>query len=70
MLGIVGNLSGGKWVIVLLGLLIIFFYFLAIFEIISSKKMSGTDKALWILVLFFLSGIGMIAYYAFGRKNR
>jgi hypothetical protein len=70
MLGFIGNLGGGEWVLILVGLFLIYLFFKAIFEIVSSKTKSATEKAIWILVLLFLSGIGLIAYYLFGRKNK
>jgi len=34
-----------------------------------NQKMNGTEKGIWILVIFLIPVIGSIAYIAFGRKG-
>ena len=34
-----------------------------------NKKMDGTEKGIWILVIFLIPFFGSIAYLAFGRKG-
>ncbi|WP_018480001.1 PLDc N-terminal domain-containing protein [Pontibacter roseus] len=41
----------------------------AIFEVMTSSFKESTDKLIWLLVVVVLPVVGMVFYYAFGKKN-
>jgi hypothetical protein len=51
----------------LLGLVILILDIIAIVEILNSGRPAG-NKLLWILLILFFPVIGLIIYYAAGRK--
>lgn len=52
----------------LLALIILIADIIAIVECIQSKA-DSTKKIIWILLIFFLPLLGLILYYAVGRKD-
>ena len=41
---------------------------LALLDLLKSNR-DGVSKLIWILVIFFLPFVGVIAYYLFGRRG-
>ncbi|MEO1077580.1 MAG: PLD nuclease N-terminal domain-containing protein [Bacteroidota bacterium] len=56
----------GPWGIC--GLLVFILAIVAIVEVINSSRDTGS-KVLWVAILFFLPGLGVILYYFFGRDK-
>jgi hypothetical protein len=51
----------------LIALLVFILDVIAVINIVKSQK-SGSNKALWILLIVFLPVLGLILYYVMGRK--
>jgi len=60
-IGFIQNIKGPELIIILLMLTCLIHCGL-------NKKLNGTEKGIWILVIFLIPIIGSIAYLAFGRK--
>jgi len=59
--GTILALLGAFWILGLIGLILVIW---VIYDIVTKqKRMSGTEKAIWILVVLFLGIIGVIVYY-------
>ncbi|MEM6784001.1 MAG: PLD nuclease N-terminal domain-containing protein [Bacteroidota bacterium] len=56
----------GSWGIC--GLLVIILAIIGIVEVINSNRDTGS-KVLWVAILFFLPGLGVLLYYFFGRDK-
>ncbi|MEM9997114.1 MAG: PLD nuclease N-terminal domain-containing protein [Bacteroidota bacterium] len=56
----------GPWGIC--GLLVLILAIIAIVEVINSSRDTGS-KVIWVAILFFLPGLGVLLYYFFGRKK-
>ena len=52
----------------LIGLVVLIFDIIAILDIVKSKADSG-KKILWVLLVIFLPLVGMVLYYAVGKKQ-
>ena len=60
--------GGGEWIIILIVLIPIFFLPLyALIDILGSNFRKGSDKIVWLLVVFFIPILGWILY--FDRKK-
>ncbi len=65
------SLPGGAEIIILLvALAYLFFWIKTIVEIARSRFTDSTQQIIWILVVIFCGIIGLVLYYAIGRKNR
>ena len=56
--------------IILVVLAYLFFWIKTLVEIARSSFNDNTQQVIWILVVAFCGLVGMIIYYAVGRKNR
>jgi len=65
------SLPGGGGILILLCVLAYrFLWIKSIVEIAKSKFTDSTQQVLWLLVVILCGVIGLILYYAIGRKNR
>ncbi len=54
--------------VLLLGLFVLFF--VSLIEIVRSDFEPPSEKTVWLLVVLFLNGLGVILYWLIGRKKR
>jgi len=65
------SLPGGAEILILLCVLAyLFIWIKSIVEIARSKFTDSTQQVIWLLVVILCGVIGLILYYAIGRKNR
>jgi len=65
-----GVFSGAEVILMLLILLVtLAIPIIALVDILKSK-FEGNNKTVWVLVVLFLGLLGVILYYAIGRKQR
>ena len=62
--------SGAEIILILVALGYLFIWIKTIVEIAKSRFTDETSRIIWLLVVAFCGLIGMILYYAIGRKNR
>jgi predicted permease len=62
--------SGGEWLIVVVGLLLLILPIVAIIDVLISNFKTSTDKLIWFLVVFLLPILGSILYYTIGKKQQ
>ena len=55
---------------VILGLIFIIFWIWALIDILKSDFEDNIIKLIWLLVVFFLSILGVILYYFIGQKQK
>jgi len=56
-------------IMLVVGIFFFIFWLMMLIEILTSKRLQGTDKLVWFLVVFFLYPLGAIIYYFVGRKG-
>jgi len=59
---LVGGVLGG-----LFGLLTLIFWVWMLIDAIKNPRLDGTQRVIWVLVIFFLPCLGSIIYYFAGR---
>ena len=62
--------GGAEIIMILVALAILFIWIKTIMEIARSRFTDDTYKIVWLLVVILCGVVGMIIYYAVGRKNR
>ena len=62
--------GGAEILIILVALAFLFIWIKTIIEIARSRFTDDTYKIVWLLVVILCGLVGMIIYYAVGRKNR
>jgi len=63
------NIGFAESIIIFLPLVFIVITLLCLIHCGMNQKMNGTEKGIWILVIFLIPFFGSIAYLAFGRKG-
>jgi len=62
--------SGWEWIIIFLSIFFIFILpIIALIDILKSD-FKGNDKLIWVLVVIFLSLLGVLLYYTIGRQQK
>jgi hypothetical protein len=61
---LVGGVLGG-----LFGLLTLIFWVWMLIDAIKNPRLDGTQRVIWVLVIFFLPCLGSIIYYVAGRSK-
>ena len=59
---VAGTVFGG-----LIGLLTFIFWVWMLIDAIKNPRLDGTQRVIWVLVIFFLPCLGSIIYYFAGR---
>jgi len=54
----------------ILGLIFVVFWIWALIDILKSDFEDNIVKLIWLLVVFFLSILGVILYYFIGQKQK
>tara|TARA_R100000027_G_scaffold27127_1_gene19710 strand:+ start:572 stop:811 length:240 start_codon:yes stop_codon:yes gene_type:complete len=67
--GFIQNINGPELIIILLMLTLPVLSLACLIHCGLNQTMNGTEKGIWILVIFLIPVIGSIAYIAFGRKG-
>ena len=62
--------GGAEILLLLVCFAILYFWVKTIIEIARSQFTDDTTKIVWLLVVILCGLVGMIIYYAVGRKNR
>ena len=62
--------DGAEILLLLVCFAILYFWVKTIIEIARSQFTDDTTKIVWLLVVILCGLVGMIIYYAVGRKNR
>ena len=55
---------------ILLGLALCIFWILMLVSAIQNNGLNGTERLIWVLVIFFLHFIGALLYLLLGRSKR
>ena len=63
-----GGIAGMIGLLIGLGFVIIWIW--ALVDILKSDFKDGTNKIVWLLVVFFLYILGALLYYFIGRKQK
>ena len=58
-----------QWIIIIIALIILLFPIIALIDILKSE-FSGNIKITWVLLILFLNLVGVILYYALGRRQK
>jgi len=58
-----------QWIIIIIALIILLFPIIALIDILKSE-FSGNNKITWVLLILFLNLVGVILYYALGRRQK
>jgi len=53
--------------IALIALLVFIFWIWMLIDCIRNPRLSSNERVLWVLVVFFLYGLGALIYYLVGR---
>lgn len=61
---VVGGVLGG-----LFGLLTLIFWIWMLIDAIKNPRLDGTQRVIWVLVIFFIPCLGSIIYYFAGRSK-
>ncbi len=61
---VIGSALGG-----LLGLLTFIFWIWMLIDAIKNPRLDGTQRVIWVLVIFFLPCVGSLIYYFAGRSK-
>jgi hypothetical protein len=56
--------------VLIIPLVFISLYIFTIVDIIKNKNLETKNKILWLIGITIVSGIGLAAYYLFGRKRK
>jgi len=64
-----GFVGPWQWIIIILTMTLLLLPIIALIDILKSD-FKGNDKLIWIIVVIFLSVLGIILYYAIGRGQR
>lgn len=67
--GFMQNINGPEILIILMVLTLPVLSLACLVHCGLNQKMNGTEKGIWILVIFLIPVIGSLAYIAFGRKG-
>jgi hypothetical protein len=62
-------LTGGGWVGLVIGLLALAAWVWMVFDVIGRRTLSGTAKALWIVVGIFFPLLTVLVYLLVGRRS-
>jgi len=60
---VIGGVLGG-----LFGLLTFIFWLWMLIDAIKNPRLDGTQRVIWVLVIFFLPCVGSLIYYFAGRS--
>ena len=50
-------------------LLCFIFWIWMLFDAITNSRLGSGEKIIWVLVVFFLNGLGALIYFLVGRKK-
>jgi hypothetical protein len=64
------GLAGFGIVLLMLALLASLFWIWMIIDCLTSRSLVGVEKAIWLLVIFFLHLLGALIYFFVGRGSR
>ena len=68
-LGFLQNINGPEIILILLMLTLPVLSLACLIHCGLNEKMNGSEKGIWILVIFLIPVIGSLAYIGFGRKG-